>query len=133
MDRDKIYEILKNSKTIAVVGVSKDRTKISNYIYRYLKNAGYKVYPVNPNYEVIKGDKCYKKVVEIGDNIDIVDVFRRPEYTPEIAKDAVAKKAKVLWLQQGISNEEAYNIAKEGGLEVLMDICIYAMHKALFK
>ena len=119
-----IATILKSSKVIAMIGASPNSDKPSHGIMRQLLAKGYNVIPVNPNETTILGRPAVASLHDIKEPVDIVNVFRRPEHTPEIAKEAVAIGAKVLWLQSGIINEEAAAIAKAGGLTVIMDACI---------
>lgn len=126
-----IGEILKKYKKIAVVGVSRDESRESRRIFSYLKDAGYIVYPVNPNVDKIEGQKCYASVIDIPDKIDIVDIFRPSSEVMPIVEDAVRKKAKVVWMQLGIINEEAAELAKKNGLEVVMDKCIMVEHRKI--
>ena len=98
---------------------------------RKLKSAGYRVIPVNPNETDVLGDRAYPSLLDVPERIDIVDVFRRAEYTPAIADDAVKVGAKALWLQSGVTNEEAASRAAAGGLTVVMDACIGVMHSLL--
>jgi predicted CoA-binding protein len=122
--RDEIREILRGAQTIAVVGLSDDPMKTSYGVSEAMQSKGYTIIPVNPNATTILGEKCYASLQDVPVPIDIVNVFRRPEHTPQVAKDAVAVGAKVLWLQLGIANEEAASIATEGGLTIIMDRCI---------
>lgn len=122
--RDEIKRILQDAETIAVVGLSDDPSKTSHQVSAAMQAKGYKIIPVNPNAETILGEKAYPSLSEVPVPIDIVNVFRRPEHTPPIAREAVAAGAKTLWLQLGIINEEAADIAREGGLNVIMDRCI---------
>jgi predicted CoA-binding protein len=122
--REEIKKILEQSTTIAVVGLSDDPSKTSHMVSKAMQQKGYKIIPVNPNATVILGESSYASLKDVPIPIDIVNVFRRPEHTPPIAEEAVAVHAKVLWLQLGISNEEAATIAIEGGLEIIMDRCI---------
>jgi len=126
-----IGEILKKYKKIAVVGVSRDESRESRRIFSYLKDAGYIVYPVNPNVDEIEGQKCYASVIDIPDKIDIVDIFRPSSEVMPIVEDAVRKKAKVVWMQLGIVNEEAAELAKKNGLEVVMNHCIMVEHRKI--
>lgn len=123
--------IVREAKTIAVVGASDDETKYSNEVANYLKEHGYRVVPVNPTDEKVLGEHAYDTVDEIPEQIDVVDVFLPPEKTPEIAEDAVKAGAKVLWLQEGIENEEARRIAEEGGLTYIENRCMLKTHKGL--
>ena len=126
-----IFEILSHAKTIAMVGASANPEKTSHGIMKKLQSVGYRVIPVNPNEKEVLGEKCYASLLDIPEKIDIVNVFRRPETTVPIAEEAVKIKAKVLWLQLGIINEETAAIAKQGGLTVIMDTCIAVMHAIL--
>lgn len=122
--RDEIKRILQESQTIAVVGLSDDPSKVSHMVSAAMQAKGYKIIPVNPNAESILGEKAYPSLADVPGPIDIVNVFRRPEHTPPIAKEAVGVRAKTLWLQLGIANDEAAEIALEAGLNVIMDRCI---------
>ena len=126
-------EILKESKTIAVVGISDDPEKASHSVASYLQRHDFKVIPVNPNFTTLLGETCYASLRDIPEAVDIVDVFRRPEAVVPIAEDAVAIGAKVLWLQVGIVNEEAAAIARRGGLDVVMDQCAKIVHGQMAK
>ncbi|MCL4539643.1 MAG: CoA-binding protein [Bacteroidetes bacterium] len=128
-----ISELLKDARTIAVVGASTDQYRDSNMIAHYLINKGYEVFPVNPKYEEVLDRKCYPSVASIGKQIDIVDVFRRSEFLEEVAKDAVSSKARVLWMQLGIENEEAARYAADNGLQVVMNRCIMVEHRRLVR
>ena len=119
--------LLGDARTIAVVGLSSDPGRVSHRIARYLQQKGYRVIPVNPNETEVLGERAYPSLREVpaDERIDVVDVFRRPEYTPDVARDAVAARAKVLWLQSGIVNDEARQIAEDAGLDVVMGVCIH--------
>ncbi|MDH4111118.1 MAG: CoA-binding protein [Actinomycetota bacterium] len=118
--------LLGEAKTIAVVGLSSKPSRPSLAVASYLQARGFRIVPVNPRETEVLGEPAYATLGEIPADtpIDVVDVFRRAEDTPEIARDAVAIGAKVLWLQAGIVNDEAYRIASEAGLEVIMGVCI---------
>lgn len=121
-------------KNIAVVGMSKNEEKPSNFVPKYLIEHGYNVFPVNPTATEIMGKKSYRSITEIPDRIDIVDVFRKPEDVPSVVMDAVRKPGiKVVWMQEGIYNEEAEARAKENGMDVVFNRCMMAEHKRLFK
>jgi predicted CoA-binding protein len=122
--REEIKEILLQTQTIAVVGLSDDPSKTSHMVSKAMQSKGYRIIPVNPNADYILGETSYPSLKEIPLPIDIVNVFRRPEHTPQVADEAVAIGAKVLWLQLGIVNEETAIIASEAGLKVIMDRCI---------
>ena len=123
-----IQHALLETKTVAVVGLSGNSLRASNFVGFYLKRHGYEVYPVNPREERILGEKSYPSLRDIPVPIDVVNVFRNPEALPGIAEDAVAIGAKVLWCQFNVINEEGARIAEEGGLTVVMDRCIKVEH-----
>lgn len=123
--RDEIRSILEQTRTIAVVGLSDSPDRVSHAIAAAMQDRGYRIIPVNPNGpERILGEKRYASLGEVPEPIDIVNVFRRSEYCLQVAEEAVKVKAKVLWLQKGIVNEEAARVAQEAGLAVIMDRCI---------
>lgn len=128
---DELRKILSEAETIAVVGASSNPDRPSHGVFQKLLSAGYRVVPVNPNETVVLGQKAYASLADVPYPIDIVDVFRRPEYTPDIADQAVRARAKVLWLQSGIVNDEAERRARAGGLTVVMDACIGVEHSIL--
>lgn len=130
-DDDELREIYAETKTIAVVGASDNPRKPAHTIPRYLQRQGYRIIPVNPKGGEILGQKVYGSLQQIEEPIDVVDVFRPSEETPDVARSAVEAGAKVLWLQEGISSEEAERIASEGGLKVVMDRCMGATHARL--
>jgi predicted CoA-binding protein len=129
--KDEILKIYADTKTIAVVGASTDESKPSHRIPKYLQSQGYKIIPVSPKGGECLGEKVYGSLAEIPEQVDVVDVFRPAEETPQIARDAVAIGAKVLWLQSGIASDEAEEIAEAGGLAVIMDRCMGATHRQL--
>ncbi|UCE73399.1 MAG: CoA-binding protein [Methanomassiliicoccales archaeon] len=120
-----IKEILKNSKVIAVVGLSDNRMRPSNRIGRFLKTKGYKVIPVNPNYDTVIGLRSYSSLLDIPDEIDIVDIFRKPEAVDDVVIQAIKKGVAVVWMQEGVINKKAAKRAQEAGIVVVMDRCIY--------
>jgi uncharacterized protein len=126
-----LKRLLSTASTIAVVGASSNPERPSNGIMRKLRSVGYRVIPVNPNETEVLGERAYATLADVPEPIDIVDVFRRSEYTPAIADDAVKVGAKVLWLQSGVSSEEAAARATAGGLTVVMNACIGVMHSVL--
>jgi predicted CoA-binding protein len=126
-----IRHLLSAATTIAVVGASSNPERPSNGIMRKLKSAGYRVIPVNPNETEVLGERAYPTLADVPGPIDIVDVFRRAEFTPAIADDAVRARAKALWLQSGVTNEDAAARAAAGGLTVVMDACIGVMYSML--
>jgi predicted CoA-binding protein len=119
-----LRSILGEAETIAVVGLSSDPNKDSHEVASYLQGKGYRIIPVNPNETEVLGEKAYPTLLDVPEKVDVVDVFRRAEHTPEIAEQAVKIGAKVLWLQDGIVNEDAWRIAQEGGVDVVMGVCI---------
>ncbi|MBP0018744.1 MAG: CoA-binding protein [Cyanobacteria bacterium SBLK] len=128
-----LQDILANAKTIAVVGHSNKRDRPSYRIARFLREKSYRVYPVNPTMTEIEGMPCYSSLKEIPEAIDIVNIFRRSEFLPEIATEAIAIEAKVFWAQEGIIHPEAAQIAAEAGLKVVMDVCIMIESQRLLK
>lgn len=130
-DMNQLRRIYEETKTIAVVGASGDQTKAAHTIPRYLQREGFRIIPVNPRGGEILGEKVYERLEDIPEPIDVVDVFRPSEETPAVARDAVKVGAKALWLQEGISSEEAERIASEGGLKVVMDRCMGETHYQL--
>ncbi|HEV2906260.1 MAG TPA: CoA-binding protein [Actinomycetota bacterium] len=128
---DELREIYGKTKTIAVVGASNDESKAANEIPRYLQRQGFRIVPVNPRGGEIIGERAYASLTDVDVPVDVVDVFRPSEETPDIAQDAVTIGAKVLWLQSGIESEEAARIANAGGLRTVMNMCMGATHRRL--
>ncbi|MFN2543002.1 MAG: CoA-binding protein [Actinomycetota bacterium] len=126
-----LRSILGEAKTIAVVGLSSKPNRDSHEIADYLQRKGYRIIPVNPNETEVLGEKAYPSLLDVPDDVDVVDVFRRAEHTPEIAEQAVKIGAKMLWLQDGIVNEDAWRIAQEGGVDVVMGVCIRRTQRRL--
>ena len=126
-----IAEILRVGRIIAVVGLSAKRYRPSYGVAEYMQRAGYRIIPVNPNETEVLGEKCYPDVESVPEPIDIVDIFRRSEFVPEIVEAAIRKGAKVVWMQEGVIHEEAARRAQEAGLEVVMDRCILKDHRRL--
>jgi predicted CoA-binding protein len=123
-DPDGVRELLKNVKTIAVVGYSDRPDRPSYQIAQFLQRRGYDVYPVNPTLESIDGKTCYPNVQAIPVQIDLVDVFRRPEYMDAVVDDAIAAGAKAVWMQLGIHDEASFQKAVDAGLDVVSNQCI---------
>jgi uncharacterized protein len=129
---EEIKRLLEGSRNVAVVGLSEKPHRTSHAIARALQQVGYKIFPVNPNLKgPVLGEEPYDAVEEIPERIDIVNVFRRSEKVPPVARGAVAAGAKVLWMQMGVINEEAAKYAEEHGLTVVMDRCIKVDHASL--
>lgn len=129
---EQIREILKLNK-IAVVGMSKNSSKAAHYVPKYLHDNGYDVTPVNPNADNILGKKCYDSVDDIHEEIDIIDIFRPSDQVLPIVQEAIKKKPKVIWLQEGIHNLEAEELAKNAGIKVIFNRCMLAEHQRLSK
>jgi len=130
-DDSKIQNILRTSKTVALVGASENPNRDSHRIMRFLLDQEYDVHPVNPQYENVLGRKCVPDLASVPASIDIVDVFRNADAVPGIVDEAIAVKAKVLWLQFGVIHEEAARKAENHGLQVIMDHCIAVDHRRL--
>ena len=127
---DQIREILSLNKVV-VIGMSKNSSKAAHYVPKYLSDNGYDVIPVNPSSDEILGKKCYDSVLDIDEQIDIVDVFRPSDQVLPFVKDAIKKKPKVIWLQEGIHNSEAEALAKSHGIKVVFNRCMLAEHQRL--
>ena len=123
--------IVREARTVAVVGLSSNPEKASNEVGSYLKEQGYRVIPVNPSEDEVLGEHAYDTVDEIPEEVDVVDVFLPPDKTPEIAEDAVRAGARALWLQEGIENEDTRRIAEEGGLAYVENRCMKKTHQSL--
>ena len=127
-----LRRVLRDSRTLAVVGLSADWFRPSNFAAKYMQEHGYKVIPVNPKYAEILGERCYPDLRSIPVPVDLVDVFRKPADCVPIAADAVAIGAKVLWLQIGVVNDEAQRLAAAAGLTVVVDRCVKIEYARLF-
>jgi|TARA_B100001013_G_C24595057_1_gene436416 hypothetical protein len=127
---DDIKEIF-SMQTIAVVGMSPKPERPSHYVSMYMKQHGYNIIPVNPGHDEIAGIKCYPSLKEISHPVDVVDVFRRSEYIVPIAESAINIKAKALWLQDGVINHEAAELANNSGLIVVMNDCMLRRHRQI--
>jgi predicted CoA-binding protein len=123
---DELRSILGDARTIAVVGLSSRPDRDSHSVAAFLQRKGYRIVPVNPKETDVLGERAYPTLLDVPDDveIDVVDVFRRAEFTPDIARDAVARGAKVLWLQDQIVNDDARRIGEDGGMTVIMGVCI---------
>jgi len=126
---DVVAQILRGAKTIAVVGLSSNPMRASHRVAEYLKSAGYRIIPVNPNETEVLGEKAYARLEDVPEPVDIVDVFRRAEEVPAVAESAIGIGAKVLWMQLGIENAEAAEKARAAGLVVVEDSCLMVEHK----
>ncbi len=124
-----IPELLRKSKTIAVVGLSGNPMRPSFGVSEYMQREGYRIIPVNPQESEILGEKVYARLEDIPEHVDIVDVFRRPEFVPEIAESAIRIGANALWLQEDVVHPQAAQMAREAGLMVVMDKCLLKEHR----
>jgi len=135
MDQDdhsdqEIHDIL-SLKKVAVIGMSKHSSKAAHYVPRYLSENGFEITPINPTTNEILGKKCYSSVLDVDDSIDIVDIFRPSDDVLPFVKDAIKKKPKVIWLQEGIHNSEAEELARKEGIIVVFNRCMLAEHQRL--
>ena len=130
-ERERLLRIYAQTRTIAVVGASADVSKAAHQIPRYLQSQGYRILPVNPRGGEFFGERVFRSLAEIDVPVDVVEVFRPPQEAPEIARQAIAIGAKVLWLQLGIISEDARQVAEAAGLTVVMDRCMGATHVML--
>ena len=136
MDRDshtddEIKQIF-SLKNVAVIGMSKNQEKAAHYVPKYLSQNGYNIIPVNPTTDKILEKKCYSSVKDVPESIDIVDVFRPSDQVLPVVQEAIKKKPKVIWLQEGIHNAEAEDLARKEGIKVVFNRCMLAEHQRLF-
>jgi predicted CoA-binding protein len=131
-DQASLRRILKTCRSVAVVGLSAEWHRPSFFVAKYLQQHGYRVIPVNPRYESILGERCYARLEDIPEHVDMVDVFRKPADVVPIARSAVALGAKCLWQQLGVANLEADAIARAAGLDSVMNRCVKIEHARLF-
>ncbi|MBL8523307.1 MAG: CoA-binding protein [Betaproteobacteria bacterium] len=131
-DISSLRRILHQNKTIAVVGLSANWWRPSFFVAKYLQEHGYRVVPVNPAYQEVLGERCYATLRDVPEKIDMVDCFRKPEEIPALAEEAIAIGAKCLWMQLGVTHEDAATRAREAGLDVVMDRCVKIEHGRLF-
>ena len=130
---DPIAELLKKSKTIAVVGLSNDPLRPSHGVSAYLQSQGYRIIPVNPKIEESLGEKAYPSLLDIPEKIDLVDVFRRSEFVGEVVDQAIQLQIPAIWMQEGVVNEAAAERARQRNIFVVMDRCILKEHRARFR
>ena len=126
-------EVLKSNRVVALVGLSPKPDRPSYRVASYLKEQGYRIIPVNPQASEILGEVCYPDLASIPESVDVVDIFRRSEEVPAIVEEAIKIGAKVVWMQEGVINEEAAARAREAGLLVVMDRCMLKEHRKLPK
>ncbi|HJJ23435.1 MAG TPA: CoA-binding protein [Nitrosopumilus sp.] len=129
---EQIYDIL-SLKKVAVIGMSKNSSKAAHYVPKYLSDNGYDIIPVNPTAEEILGKKCFGSILEIDDEIEIVDIFRPSDQVLPFVQEAIKKKPKVIWLQEGIHNFEAEELARKEGIKVVFNRCMLAEHQRLLR
>ena len=129
---DPIAELLRRAKTIAVVGLSNDPLRASYGVTAYMQSQGYRIIPVNPQIESCLGEKAYASLLDIPEKIDIVNIFRRPEFVEEIVDQAIQLKAPAVWMQEDVIHEKAAEKARKAGVFVVMDRCILKDHRARF-
>jgi uncharacterized protein len=129
---DPIAELLMRTRTIAVVGLSNSPLRPSHGVSAYLQTQGYRIIPVNPNIRGALGEQAYASLLDVPDKIDLVNVFRRPEYVDEIVVAATQLKVPAIWMQEGVINERAAEKARQAGIFVVMDECILKEHRARF-
>ena len=129
--KDHIEKILTGSKTIAVVGISDKPERPSHRVAKYLQEQGYRIIPVNPKLDEVLGEKCYSSLEEILQKVDVVDIFRKPEDIQPIVDSAIKINARAVWMQEGITNDKAADMAKSAGLMVVMNRCMLKEHRKL--
>ena len=129
MSPDPIAELLKEAKTIAVVGLSDNPMKPSYGVSQYMQSRGYRIIPVNPQITEALGEKSYPSLLDVPEKIDLVDVFRRPQFVPEIVDQAIQLKVPAIWLQETVVHEAAAEKARQAGIFVVMDKCILKEHR----
>jgi predicted CoA-binding protein len=130
---DPIREVLLRSKAIAVVGLSNSPLRPSHGVSAYMQTHGYKIIPVNPDIRGALGEKSYPSLMDVPDKIDMVNIFRRPEFVEEIVDQAIQLKIPAVWMQEGVINEKAAERARKAGMFVAMDLCILKEHRARFR
>src|SRR5204863_5352521 len=128
-----IADLLKRSRTIAVVGLSNSPLRPSHGVSAYMQTQGYRIIPVNPKVRGSLGEKSYASLLDIPEKIDIVNVFRRPEFVEEIVDQAIQLRILAVWMQEGVVNEKAAEKSREAGMFVAMDLCILKEHRARFR
>ncbi len=130
---DPIAALLQRAKTIAVVGLSCDPMRPSHGVSAYMQSQGYRIIPVNPQIESCLGEKAYPSLLDVPAKIDIVNIFRRPEFVPEIVDQAIQLKISAIWMQEDVVHDKAAEIARKSGIFVVMDRCILKEHRARFR
>jgi len=128
---DSIADLLKKSKTIAVVGLSDNPLRASHGVSAYMQSHGYRIIPVNPNCDFVLGEKSYPSLLEVPEKIDIVNIFRRSEFVPPIVEQAIQLKVPGIWMQEGVVHEPSAQKARQSGIFVVMDECILKEHRKI--
>ncbi|HMK28967.1 MAG TPA: CoA-binding protein [Terriglobales bacterium] len=129
---DPIGELLRRARTIAVVGLSNSPLRESHGVAAYIQSQGYRIIPVNPKVDHVLGEKSYPSLLEVPEKIDIVNVFRRAEFVPEVVNQAIQLKVPAIWMQEGVIHEAAAEKARQAGILVVMDHCILKEHRRRF-
>jgi predicted CoA-binding protein len=129
---DQIGELLKNARTIAVVGLSDSPLRASHGVAAYMQSQGYRIIPVNPTISDALGEPAYASLLDVHDPIDVVNIFRRPEFVPGVVEQAIQLKVRAIWMQEGVIHEPAAEKARQAGIFVVMDHCILKEHRARF-
>ncbi len=133
LQNDRIADLLHRAKTIAVVGLSDNPARPSYGVSAYMQKQGYKIIPVNPQVTSVLGEKSYPSLLEVPEKIDVVDIFRRPEFVDEIVEEAIQLKIPAVWMQEQVINEPSAEKARNAGIFVVMDRCILKEHRARFR
>jgi predicted CoA-binding protein len=126
---DLIADLLKTAKTIAVVGLTDSPLRPSYGVSHYMRSQGYRIIPVNPNISEWEGEKAYASLLDVPEKVDIVNVFRRPEFVPDVVEQAIQIKAPAIWMQEGVVHDAAAEKARQAGIFVVMDLCILKEHR----
>lgn len=132
-EADQITDLLKNAKTIAVVGLSNNPMRAAYGVSAYMQSQGYRIIPVNPEADEVLGEKAYPSVTAIPEQVDVVDIFRRSEFTGPVVDEAIQKGVKAVWMQETVVNDEAAQKARGKGIFVVMDRCILKEHRTRFR
>ncbi|MGZ4814362.1 MAG: CoA-binding protein [Terriglobales bacterium] len=130
-ENEHIKDILQHAKTIAVVGLSSNPMRASHGVSAYMQAQGYRIIPVNPQEEFVLGEKAYPSLLQVLEKVDIVNVFRRPEFVPEVVEQAIQIKAPAIWMQEDVIHEQAAEKARQAGIFVVMDKCILVEHRKI--
>jgi uncharacterized protein len=129
---DEIGEVLKRSRNIAVVGLSNSPLRASHGVAAYMQTQGYRIFPVNPTITDALGEPSYESLMDVKEKIDIVNIFRRPEFVPDVVDQAIQLRVPVIWMQEGVVHQAAAEKARRSGIFVVMDHCILKEHRARF-